>query len=152
MTVARIYNNNNEDAKDVLQEAFVLVYKKIDDFEGQKEAALFGWIKRIIINISLSRNQRMYRKMEGSIEDKHFSLGKDAEALSQMAHEEIMDLIFSLPDGYRQVFAMYAIEGYSHKEIGEKLDIKESSSRSQYMRSRKMLQKKIANLANVLSA
>lgn len=152
MTVARIYNNSNDDAKDVLQDAFVLVYKKIENFEGEHEAALFAWIKKLIINISLSRNQRMYRRMEGSLDDKHYNLGIDAKGLSALAHEEIMKLVFSLPDGYRQVFAMYAIEGYSHKEIANSLNIKESSSRSQYMRSRKMLQKQISNLTKVMTA
>lgn len=139
MTVARLYSKDNEEAKDILQDAFILVFRKIDMFQGTEEAAFYGWVKRMIVNLCLSRNQRKFRKMEKSIEEVTVTKGQDANVLSNMSHDEIMKLVFALPDVYRQVFALYAIEGYSHKEIGEKLDIQESSVRSRYHRARAML-------------
>lgn len=152
MTVARIYSKNEEDAKDVLQDAFVLVFKKVKNFEGTEERAFYGWMKRLIINLCLSRNQRKYRHLEKSIETITVHHSVHPVAISNLTHEEIMALVFSLPDGYRQVFALYAIEGYSHREIAEQLSIGEGSSRSQYSRARKILQSKFENLFKVMTA
>ncbi len=152
LTVAKIYSKNDEDAKDVLQDAFILVYQKISMFQGYEEAAFYSWMKRIIINICLSKNQRMFRKMEHSIETMVIDRGVDSQAISVMTQQEIMDLVFSLPDGYRQVFALYAVEGYSHKEIAAQLSIEASSSRSRYSRAKKMLQTKFNNLSKVMIA
>lgn len=152
MTIARIYSNSEEDAKDVLQEAFILVFRKIDQFNGQEEKQLYGWMKRIIINLCLSRNQKKFRRMEKSLDTMDFDKGVDAQAITNISHQEIMNLIFTLPEGYRQVFALFAIEGYSHREIAERLNIGESSSRSQYSRAKKLLQSEFKNLYNVLIA
>ena len=76
----------------------------------------------------------------------------DSAAIANLTHEEIMRMVFNLPDGYRQVFALYAIEGYSHKEIAEKLSIGVSSSRSQYSRARKMLQNNFQKLFTTMIA
>ncbi len=150
MTVARIYNNSLEDAKDALQDAFVVVHQKMKMFEGDSEKAFLAWVKRIIINISLSKNQRMYKRMEGVLDTKIHHHFEDAKVIGKLTHDEIMNLIFDLPDGYRQVFSLYAIEGYSHKEIADQLGIKESSSRSKFMRSRRMLQFKINDLMKIM--
>jgi len=152
MTVARIYSKNEDDAKDVLQEAYVRVFKKIDTFVGHEEAAFYSWMKRIIINLCLSRNQRKRYKMEQSLETTIVNDSINPQVLGDLNHEQIMKLVFELPEGYRQVFALYAVEGYSHKEIADQLNIGESSSRSQYMRARKLLQKQIHNLYKVMSA
>lgn len=152
MTVARIYSKNEEDAKDVLQDAFILVFKKVKSFEGTEERAFYGWMKKLIINLCLSRNQRKFRHLEKSLETIKVEQSVHSAAISNLSHEEIMNLIFELPDGYRQVFALYAIEGFSHKEIAEQLTIAEGSSRSQYSRARKILQFKCANLFKVMTA
>lgn len=152
LTVARIYSKNDEDAKDVIQDAFILVFQKIEKFVGSEEAAFYGWMKRIVINICLTKSQKMFRKMEHSIETMVVDKGVNSEAVSTMTHQEIMNLVFSLPDGYRQVFALYAVEGYSHKEIATRLEIRESSSRSRYSRAKKMLQVKFNNLFKVMIA
>ena len=152
MTIARIYSPSEEDAKDVLQDTFILVFRKIKQFEGNEEKQLYGWIKRIVINLCLSRNQKKYRKMESSLDNMNFDKGVSADAIGNLTHQEIMDLVLNLPDGYRQVFALFAIEGYSHREIAEKLNIGESSSRSQYSRAKKILQLQFNNLFNILIA
>ena len=124
MTVARIYAVSDAEAKDALQDAFILVFKKIETFEGTEERAFFSWMKKFVINVSLSRNQKKYRSMEVGMDgisiDQH---RLDSPALSNLTQEEIMKTVFSLPEGYRQVFALYAIEGYSHKEIAELLSL-----------------------------
>ncbi len=143
MTVARIYSSSEEDAKDVLQDAFLLVFKKIQVFEGSEEGAMYGWIKRIIINLCLNKNQKKYRRNEMKLEDLKIDKAVPEEALDKMSHDEIMQLIFKLPDDYRKVFSLYAIEGYSHKEIAEMLNMTEINSRTHLHRSRKILQANI---------
>jgi len=152
MTLARIYASNEEDARDILQDAYVIVFKKIVDFQGDKEAALYGWVKRIIINLAMNKNQKMYRRMEDSLDNMIINKSIESMAESKLSHEEIMNLVFALPDGYRQIFALYAIEGFSHKEIANKLGIGESNSRLKYMRSRNMLQEKINIIDKVIPA
>ncbi len=152
MTIARIYSKNEEDAKDLLQDAFILVFKKVSSFEGTKEAALYGWMKKIVINLALSRNQRKFRTMEHSLDAMGIEKMIDEEIIATLSHSEIMKLIFDLPDGYRQVLALYAIEGYSHKEVASFLGIRESSSRSRYSRARKMLQAKYIDLNKIMTA
>lgn len=152
MTIARIYARSEEDAKDTLQDAFVIVYRKIKNFEGEEEAALYGWIKRIVINISLSKNQRKYRHLESSLDAMVVDTGFDEQTISKMTHEEIMNIIFNLPDDYRQVFALHVIEGYSHKEIGEILNMSETNSRTHLHRSKKLLQEKIRFSNKIVTA
>mgnify|MGYP000267868513 CR=1 FL=1 len=152
MTVAKIYSRNEEEAKDILQDAFVLVFRKIEIFKGHEEAALYGWMKRMVINLCLSRNQKKYRKMESSMEIVVHDKGIQADAINNLSHAEIMEMVFNLPEGYKQVFALYAVEGFSHKEIAQVLGIKESSSRSQYSRARKILQSEFHNLIKVMTA
>jgi len=152
MTIARIYSNNEDDAKDLIQDAFILVFRKVKSFEGSQEAAFYGWMKRIVINLALSRNQRKFRHMEQSLDAMSLEKSINEAVIAKLSHAEIMKLIFELPDGYRQVFALYAIEGYSHKEIAQQLNIGESSSRSRYSRARKMLQLKYSDLYKVMTA
>lgn len=152
MTIARLYSRDEDDAKDVLQDAFILVFRKIDMFYGHEEAAFYGWTKKMVVNLCLSRSQRKFRSMEGSLENLKVDRGEDSKIISNMSHEEIMALVFNLPDGYRQVFSLYAIEGYSHKEIGQQLQIQESSSRSRYHRAKVMLQEEFNKIFKVMIA
>ena len=152
LTIAKIYSRNSEDARDMLQDAFIVIFNKISKFDAKVEKALYAWMKKIVINLCLSRNQKKYLKMEQSIENMTLHHAVDAMAITELSHEEIIKLINELPDGYRQVFALFAIEGYSHKEIAHKLSIGESSSRSQYLRARRLLQIKVTNLFKVTSA
>jgi len=124
-----------EEAEDFLQEAFITVFRKLDQYKGEGE--LGAWIRRIVVNTSLNQ-----------IKARHsFSDEKNMENLAeiQTGHEpysenELMELVHNLPTGYKTVFNLYAIEGYSHEEIGNMLGIKSSTSRSQYTRARVMLQ------------
>ena len=149
MSVARLYDTSVQDAQDNLQETFVTVFNKIHEFKGKGEGQLYSWMKQILIYKSLNKNQRKYKQTESSLDHVEHHTVLDADALSQLSHQEIIDIVRNLPLGYREVFALYAIEGFSHKEIGERMGIAASSSRSQYSRAKKILQKRIHELSKV---
>jgi len=146
MTVARVYADSAEDAQDVLQDAYVICFEKVATFSGEEPKAFYAWMKKITINLALYKNRKKYKKVETSLDAVGIDRAFDAQILSSLNRKELMELIFSLPDGYRQVFALFAIEGFSHKEIADRLGIKASTSRSQFLRAKKVLQEKIKQL------
>lgn len=139
------YVRFQEEAEDILQEAFIKIFKSMDRYQHQKNLA--GWIKTIVINTSINiyyknKNMRMnvdYDAVVGN--EKHAAVMADSLSL-----EELYSVINSLPDGYKVVFNLYAIDGFDHKEIGKMLRISESTSRSQYARARKFLMEKLNQL------
>ncbi len=151
MTVAQIYARTAEDSKDILQDAFIIIFRKTENFVGDEESAYLAWMKSIVRNTAISRYQRMKFSNELYGVD-YVDPYSDPEAYTQLGEKEIMKMVLSLPDGYRQVFALYAIEGFSHKEIADQLDIKEGTSRSQYVRARKMLQHRIAEYSKIATS
>lgn len=148
MAVALVYADSKQDAQDILQDAYIIFFQKIGQFRGDEPKAFYGWMKRITINLAISKNRKKYKTMESSIETLKTDQPIDANIFSQMNKDEIMELVFNLPSGYRQVFALFAIEGFSHKEIADKLGIKASTSRSQFIRAKRVLQEKIMKLQN----
>ena len=132
---------NELDAEDILQEGFVRVFRKIGTYKGS--GSLEGWVRRVFTNIAIrhyQKNSRLYvvvgldeieHEMGEEIFDQHF------------AAEELLSMIQRLPDGYRMVFNLFAIEGYSHEEIAKKLDISVGTSKSQLARARKALRNMI---------
>lgn len=149
MSIARLYASSYQEAQDNLQDTFVVIFDKVHEFKGMEEAQLFAWMKQILVYRSLTKNQKKYKKVESSLEDAYGQTSLDVGAISQLNHKEIINLVYSLPDGYKEVFSLYAIEGFSHKEIGVQMGIAESSSRSQYSRAKKILQNKINELSKV---
>lgn len=133
------YVKNSMDAEDVLVTAFTKVFDKIDQFKG--EGSFEGWIRRIIVNEALSsirKNKTMYLDTDLEAADRE----PDFDQLSDhLEAEDLVNLIQELPPGYRVVFNMYAIDGYSHKEIANELGISENTSKSQLSRARTYLQK-----------
>ena len=142
MAVCLRYIKDMEDARDLLQEGFIKLFTNIHKFSG--EGSFDGWVRKIFVNCALERlRQNDVLKCADDINDIDYAEIPNDEATSDISSDEIMMYVRSLPDGFRTVFNMFAIEGYSHKEIGIELNITESTSRSQYMRARKMLQKMI---------
>ncbi len=135
------YIKEKMEAEDVLIIAFTKILDRIDQFKG--EGSFEGWMKRIVLNESLTylrRNKNMYQEMDIEAADRE----PDFEKLeSHLQAEDLMKLIEALPSGYRIVFNLYAIDGYSHKEIGEQLGISENTSKSQLSRARLALQKSL---------
>ena len=142
MAVCLRYVKNTEDARDLLQEGFIKLFMNLHTYMG--EGLFDGWVRKIFVNCALERlRSQDVLKNAADIEETDYADIPDESTLSQLSADEIMAYVRMLPDGYRTVFNMFAIEGYSHKEIGETLHIAESTSRSQYVRARKMLQKMI---------
>lgn len=140
--IALRYMKNQDDAADVLQDAFVKVYKNIASFRF--DCPLEAWLKRIVINTALKALQK--NKRMGFQEDVEFysnELSVEETGIQRLALEQLMELIHQLPDGCQTVFNLYAIEGYKHNEIAEMLGISEGTSKSQFSRAKSLLQEKL---------
>jgi len=133
------FAKNREDAEDMLQEGFIKVFSQIHQYRN--EGALEGWIRRIIVHTCINVLKKN-KKFSESVDIMYASsIGIREESIpSIMQAKEVVECIRLLPLGYRTVLNLYAIEGYSHKEIGNMLDIEESTSRSQYTRAKTMLE------------
>lgn len=133
------YLKDAMEAEDVLVISFAKIFEKIDQFKG--EGSFEGWIRRIVVNEALTclrKHRSMY--LEAELEQAEYQLNyKSLE--DHLEAEDLIQLINDLPTGYRIVFNMYAIDGYSHKEIAESLGISENTSKSQLSRARTYLQK-----------
>jgi RNA polymerase sigma-70 factor (ECF subfamily) len=139
LSVCYRYAKNKEDAEDMLQEGFIKVFTQIRQF--QNRGALEGWIRKIIVHTCIN-NLKKNRKFTESVDIIYASSVQIREDSipSILQAKQVIESIRLLPLGYRTVLNLYAIEGYSHREIGEMLDIEESTSRSQYTRAKAMLE------------
>jgi RNA polymerase sigma factor (sigma-70 family) len=139
--VAKRYAVSYESAEEALFQAFLKIFEKLPDFEFINEAALVGWLSRIVINQTLMDRRKELKtlyKLE-TIDEEHYNIPGSVVA----DNEALIETVNSLPDGYKTVFMMHVVDGYAHKEIGETLGISESTSRSQFFKARKLLQKKL---------
>ncbi len=133
------FARNREDAEDMMQEGFIKIFSQIHQFRGQ--GALEGWIRRIIVHTCINILKKN-KKFSDSVDLFHAStlhLNED-NIPSLLQAKQVVECIRLLPLGYRTVLNLYAIEGYSHREIASILDIEESTSRSQYTRAKSMLE------------
>ncbi len=136
------YSENAASAQDILQDGFIKLFNNLDKYRG--EGSFEGWVKRIFINTAIehyrrSANTGRYLEISSAF---HIQ-GSDSDGFRKMSHADLLDMVRKLPTGYRTVFNLYAIEGYSHKEIGEMLNISTGTSKSQLARARAMLQKMV---------
>ena len=138
MGVCLRYANNDEDALDILHEGFIKVFKHIGSY--QPGTALSAWIRRIMVNTAIDYYRKVTRRRTEDIETAYDLSADEADAISQCSEKDILNAIKKLTPAYRAVFNLYVIEGYSHREIGEKLDITESTSRSNLVKARLKLQ------------
>ncbi|MBR5433599.1 MAG: RNA polymerase sigma factor [Bacteroidales bacterium] len=141
------YAKNRDDAADILQDGFLKVFIKIDQFS--REHSFEGWIRRVMTNTAITHyyQNKKYNEQK-NIEEINETDVKDFEfSEAEFSNEELMNVIQTLPDTYRIVFNMFAIEGYKHKEISEMLDIEVSTVKTQYHRAKKMIQVKLEELA-----
>lgn len=134
MSVCLRYSSTEEDAFDILHEGFIKVYKNISKY--QPGTSLSAWIRRIMVNTAIDYYRKNIRRRTEDI-DQAFDLNtEEADAVSQCSEKEILDAVQQLSPAYRAVFNLYVIEGYSHKEISDLLDITESTSRSNLVKAR----------------
>ncbi len=141
------YTNDYHIAEDILQDGFIKVFKNISKYRG--EGSFEGWIRRIFVNTAIEHYRKkvnMYPVTE--IESDHIKT-YDGDIVDQLQAEDLLRLIGELSPGYRTVFNMYVIEGYSHQEIGEMLGISEGTSKSQLSRARSLLQIKVNELHTI---
>ncbi|HZF64662.1 MAG TPA: sigma-70 family RNA polymerase sigma factor [Chitinophagaceae bacterium] len=139
LSVCYRYAHNREDAEDMLQEGFIKVFGQIHTF--QNRGAFEGWIRRIIIHTCIN-NLKKNKRFNESVDLIHATSMQVREETipSIIQAKQVVECIRLLPIGYRTVLNLYAIEGFSHREIGEMLDVEESTSRSQYTRAKAMLE------------
>ncbi|MGB3947851.1 MAG: sigma-70 family RNA polymerase sigma factor [Bacteroidia bacterium] len=144
MGVCLRYSESQEEAEDVLQNGFVTVFQNISSFKGM--GSFEGWVRKIMVNTALT-NIRKNKKLKQnvSLDNVSFMLPSSNQTSDNFAANDLLKLIQTLPTGFRTVFNLYAIEGYSHKEIGDLLNISEGTSKSQYSRAKAHLQKMIPN-------
>ena len=139
------YIGDRDQAADVLQDGFITMFTKLKDYKG--DGSFEGWARRVFVTTALmALRKKDALKMSEELDTVR---GMKAETVSQMqsiGYKELMKLITSLPPGFRTVFNLYSIEGYSHKEISEMLGISETTSRTQLSRARTWLQNRIKNL------
>jgi RNA polymerase sigma factor (sigma-70 family) len=137
------YADNHDDAKDILQDGFIKVFKHINSFKGK--GSFEGWIRRIMVHTSIEHYRRNSRYFMVDIKEAG-DMEFDADALSSLSRNEILEIISELPAGYRTVFNLYVIEGYTHQEIAKMLGVSEGTSKSQLSRAKKILQEKLTKL------
>ena len=136
------FAGNQMEADDILQEGFIKVYTCLKTYRG--DGSLEGWIRRTIVNTAINlfkKNAKYLRDIE--IDKAEVVQNMDEGAVDKISVQELLALIRELPTGYRMVFNLNVIEGYTHKEISELLNISENTSKSQLSRARQTLQKKL---------
>lgn len=143
--VCQRYFSSSDQAEDALQEGFVKVFLKLGDF--RKEGSLEGWIRRIMVTTSLNyyRNNKKHY-FHSDVDDLYEGVEDVMFNEDLFTRQELMKTLKAMPAGYKMVFNLFEIEGYSHKEIAEMLEISVNTSKSQLSKARKMLQRKLLDL------
>jgi len=146
MSVCIRYVGDYETARDILQEGFIKVFTKIDSYTGA--GAFAGWLRRVFITTALEfLRQKNALKQSIDIDDFHNEFEDNQPTIiDKITAEDLLNCVAGLADGYRTIFNLYAIEGYSHAEIADMLQISENTSRSQFMRARNILQREVEKL------
>ncbi|MEM9548261.1 MAG: RNA polymerase sigma factor [Bacteroidota bacterium] len=135
--------NNPMEAEDALQESFIDVYKKLHTFKYESTPG--AWIKRIVVNNCINKLRKRKLVVE-DIDEGRFVVAEEIEKEDySLEVSKIKKAMNYLPDGYRAIFSLYALEGYDHQEIGEIMNISESTSKSQYSRAKKKIRELIAS-------
>jgi RNA polymerase sigma factor (sigma-70 family) len=148
MSVCLRYVSDYEHAEDVLQDGFIKVFKNLDKFKH--EGSFEGWIRRTMINTSLDYLRKgKNAPIDTDISEAEYLASDSEKSLSKLREEEIMALVQKMPTGYRTVFNLYAIEGYSHQEIADELGVTESTSKTQYKKARNYLMNIIIERENI---
>jgi len=134
------YTDDKDEAQDILQNGFIKVFENIETFKAT--GSLEGWIRRIMVNTALNHyRQDKASRLKVDLDSVDYMLEGSDNVGGELDAKELLKVIQTLPAGFRAVFNMFAIEGYSHKEIAEQLNISEGTSKSQYSRARAYLQK-----------
>ena len=135
-------------AEDILQDGFVTLFTHLDNYKG--DGSFEGWARKIFVTTALrSLRKKDALKMSDELDVARGMKSENVTQMQNIGYKELMKLVMTLPPGFRTVFNMYAIEGFTHKEIGDMLGISETTSRTQLSRARTWLQNKIKEIENV---
>ena len=139
------YAADRMEAEDILQNGFIKVFQKMNDYRG--DGSFEGWVRRIMVHSSLEYYRKHHKMMQMvEVDDTHEEHGINPVAMANLAAKDLMQLIQTLSPGYRLVFNLYAIEGYSHREISAMVGISEGASKSQLSRARAVLKEMVGKL------
>ncbi len=138
MGVCFRYMRSKEDAEDVMLEGFYKVFKNLEKFTYQNDHAFFGWVKRIMVNEALMK-LRKNKEIQVLAISEDLDKEIDISPISSLQTDDLLKLIRSIPVGYRTIFNLYEVEGYSHQEISEQLGVSVGTSKSQLFKAKKLL-------------
>ncbi len=142
--VCQRYARNKEDAEDILQDSFIKIFGKLEQFKA--EGSFEGWMRRVVVNTALKKYTVSRYTKEISVEqiyEVEGAVNTESASFSHLSEKDLLVIINNLPDGYRLIFNLYVIEGYQHDEIANMLGIQASTSRSQLVKARQLLQREI---------
>lgn len=142
------YARTREDAADILQEGFLKVFSKMGQFQFQ--GSFEGWVRRVMVNTALRAYQKQRYEFEQTGYERLPELPVEPDAVALLSESELLNVVQKLPDGYRAVFNLVAIEGYSHAEAANLLGIQESTSRSQLTKARRHLEEEVGKLERIM--
>jgi RNA polymerase sigma-70 factor (ECF subfamily) len=142
MGVCLRYSNDKQDALDILHDGFIRVFKNIARYNTG--TSLSAWIRRIMVNTAIDYYRKNQRRRTENLDMVYNATSNDPDVISSMSEKEILSCIQQLTPAYRSVFNLYIIEGYSHREIAKRLDITESTSRSNLVKARAKLKALLA--------
>ncbi len=149
ISICRRYSENNYNAQDVFQEAFIKIYDKMHQWDSDK-GKFEAWVSRVTINTCLAQFKSGNRRESEDVEEISSLQLEEENGISHLGYEEIKKLVEKLPLKQRIVFNLYVIEGYAHKEIAEQLQIDEGTSRSQLIKARRKLQEEYKAVNKIL--
>jgi len=139
------YAVDKAEAEDMLQNGFINLFKKLNDYRG--EGAFEGWVRRIMVNSAIEYHRKYHKSLQlMDVVDSGYEPSVNATAIATLSAKDLLGIIQELPYNYRMVFNLYAIEGYSHKEIGEMVGITEGASKSQLSRARSILKEMVIKM------
>lgn len=138
------YAPNELEAKDILQLGFIKIFQKCTYFDNK--GSLEGWIRKIMVNTAIENHRKNKIAFVESVSEKHDIVAGTMDTEGAVQYKDLLAMVQSLPLGYRTIFNLYVIDGYSHREIAEQLSISESNSKSQLSRARQWLKEKLAKM------
>jgi RNA polymerase sigma factor (sigma-70 family) len=147
MAVCMRYAKDRMEAEDVLQVGYIKVFQKVKEYRG--EGSFEGWIRRVMVNTAIESYRKNLRTLKVVPIDEAYEQPSTGFDFGRLGMQDMMKVIQKLADGYRMVFNMYIIEGYSHKEIAETLGISEGASKSQLSRARAILKEEILKMEGI---
>ncbi|MFN4972471.1 MAG: RNA polymerase sigma factor [Bacteroidota bacterium] len=149
LAVCMRYAKDRAEAEDMLQEGFIKVFLNIERFKN--EGSFEGWVRRIMIFTAINLYKYRMRKFQEDLDHEHVDAPYQDDLIEKISVKELLALIQQMPEGYRMVFNLYAIEGYTHNEISQMMGIAEGTSKSQYARARVYMQHVIAKHYQILN-